>query len=438
VLNHCYSHKQKVLALMACLLVMISGCSAGTDIQKMPSIQPVVPPSQHHLRASLYFVQTDGTYLPEVRSIDLSAATSPEEALIRQLIAGPSGNLLPVIGKTAALNYVYIVGDTAYVDLTIPATQTTVRFSQACAQSLHDAFGISYLILTVDGRLPADAKTAITNPVQQKADTSVYLQLFFPDNRGQYIVGSVRRILKPADGDMDGPSQSNLMAAMGNDITLASMRKTGTRMDITLNGDPGGIHLYGYACIAMSVLRNVSKVQSVRIQIGGAWINDVPGLSGTGVFTVSSIKDIMGGLIQLYFASTDGKSLVPVKRSIPLKAAADPLQAVKEIIRGPLDVEKAGIRSVLPSGVEIGNALSLKRDESVTVLNLQPTFFKACASVSENTEKLLLYAFVNSLTERSDIQSVLFVSGGANVETLSGTISLYKPLLRNPGLIVQQ
>ena len=460
MLNRCCCRSKRGLALLLCVLQIaalcalalfgsasLAGCSANNRIEKMPFVEPAYPPLQHRLRASLYFAQADESLSAEVRLIDLDQSESPENGLVKQLIAGPTGNLLPVISDGAVLNYCYIVDDTAYVDLSMAKQQSLALFSSACVQSLHNAFGTSYLALTVDGQKPGNAQNGIVSAIPQKDESSCYVQLFFPDKRGQYVIPAVRHITKPANASMaksifsalqDGPTRTDLLFAIDPDsVTLSSEKQTGTGMDLYLKAEPNSIPLYGYACLAMSMLRNVPKVNLVRINVNGEWIHDVPGMAGEQGFTAASVKDIVGGLIKLYFAGADGKSLMQISRSVSFKEAADPLTPIKEIIRGPLDVEKTGIMNVLPPGVKTSDLVSLQRSESMAILDLKPSFYQSCSTLTEEAERLLLYAIVNSLTERAKISSVLFLQNGANTDTLSGTISLSKPLLRNPGIIIQ-
>ena len=443
-----YSHKRKWMAWMACFLLVLSGCHSSAQTEKMPFIAPVYPPLQHHLRAALYYALPDGSLTSEIHLIDLDHSISAENGLVKQVIDGPTGNLFPVIDKKTVLNYVYIVEDTAYVDISVSKQQSLVQFSKSCMQSLHDAFDISYIVLTVDGRMPLHAINGIEGLSLQKDDASKYIQLFFPDKRGQYIIPAVRHIAIPSDSDLatavmdalrNGPVSSDLSAAMDSEgISLTSIRRSGQTLSVYLAvAEQSAIDLQGYSCIAMSMLRNIPNVREVRINMNNTWVRDVPGLNGADAFTIDSISSILGGMIKLYFAGADGASLVAVNRSVPFKEAADPLSAIKEIIRGPLDVEKQGIMNVLPAGIKLSDILTLQHDDIMAILDLKASFYQACSGLSEDAEKLLLYSFVNALTERADIHSVLFLSDGTNAETLSGTVSLSVPLLRNPGLIMQ-
>ena len=69
------------------------------------------------------------------------------------------------------------------------------------------------------------------------------------------------------------------------------------------------------------------------------------------------------------------------------------------------------------------------------ILNLSQAFFDACSDITAESELLLTYAIVNALTERADIQQVLILCEGENVQTFDSDIVLARPLLRNPGLI---
>ncbi len=430
------------------ILVLLSGCNADTGREDMPYIEPEYPPLQHNFRVTLYYADEEGNLSGEIHLIDLDRTVSPEFGVIDQLIDGPSGALLPVVEDGVLLNHVYIVQDTAYVDVTLNKSQPLTLFTKACAQTLHEAFDVTYLVLTVDGHMPQQASSGVVLCTQQKDENPRYIQLFFPDTRGQYIISTIRHVTGDIrtntanaifDALMDGPSGKDLSEAMDDgDIVLTKTQQAGGVLNVYLRvPEENHIDLYGYACLAMSMIRNIQNVNEVMISVNGDWVGDVPGMNRTGSFTLDSMADIVGGLVELYFAGADGTSLVAVTRSVTIVDAANPLTGVREIIRGPLDTE-TGILNVLPAGVQTGDVISLERDGGLVVLDLSASFYMSCKELSGEAEKLLLYSIVNALTQRPDIRSVLFMNEGTNVQTLSGIISLERPLLRNPGLIVQQ
>ena len=387
----------------------------------------------------------DKTLAEEIRLIDLESAPSPEYGVIRGLMNGPSGALMPVLNPESALRHVYIVQDTAFVDISLEKPQDTALFARACARTLYEAFNVSYLILTVDGHMPADADGPVKLCNPQKEEGAQYAILLFPDMRGQYIIPAVRRIADASeqigvrtlfDALRNGPSGTQVEAAMGGDVRLERFSQADETLELFLRVPEGErVHLYGYACLAMSMLGNISAARRVHISENGQPVRDVPGIGEEGIFTAESIADILGGQVTLYFAAADGLRLERVTRSVPLHEAGDPLTAVREMLRGPLDTEKSGVLNILPAGVEVSDALSIGRDDNLAVLDLSEQFFQACADLPEEAEKLLLYSMVNALTERADIHFVLFLREGANVQTLGGFISLFKPLIRNPGII---
>lgn len=413
----------------------------------MPFIEPQYPPLAHHLRVPLYFATEDGKLESEIRLIDLDVQSSPEAGVVSGLILGPEGAIQPVISSDTTVNYVVIESDTVYVDLALTHSQPLLRFTQSLARTMGEAFGSTYLVLTINGHMPSTTSRSVELCVQSKVEDTAIYQLYYPEKRGQYIVPIIRHVKATAQSDavqgifdalMESPVSGDLLGLSNSDSDVRFIRygRSGDKLSLYIAvPEEDRIDLYGYACIAMSMLRNVAGVRFVRININNAWVKDVPGMDANGGFTVGSLFDITGIMVKLYFAGANGNMLVGVNRAVPFLLAQDPLIAVKEILRGPLDSDPKGITNVFPPNVQQDDFLSFRRHNDLAVIDLSASFYAACANLSLDAEKLLLYAIVNTVTERKDINAVLFTSVGANAQTLSGTISLYRSLLRNPGII---
>lgn len=93
-----------------------------TEVSNMPT--PTPAPEQ---RVMLLFAGSDGMLHPELRSVPLPAEIHERvRMVILEVLAGPTGNLQPVVPWPAELNVVFIDNQgTAFIDLTAPPEPLT-------------------------------------------------------------------------------------------------------------------------------------------------------------------------------------------------------------------------------------------------------------------------------------------------------------------------
>lgn len=94
----------------------------AVDIDTMPT--PTPAPEQ---RVMLLFGGSDGMLHPELRSVPLPAEVHERvRMVVVEVLAGPTGDLLPVVPWPAELNVVFIDNQgTAFIDLTAPPKPIT-------------------------------------------------------------------------------------------------------------------------------------------------------------------------------------------------------------------------------------------------------------------------------------------------------------------------
>jgi hypothetical protein len=92
------------------------------EVDALPT--PTPAPEQ---RAVLLFAGSDGLLHPELRNVPLPAELNERvRILVGELLAGPTGNLHPVVPWAAELNAVFIDREgTAFIDLTAPPDPLT-------------------------------------------------------------------------------------------------------------------------------------------------------------------------------------------------------------------------------------------------------------------------------------------------------------------------
>ena len=453
--KHCCSHKIRrglyvLLAAGVCLLGL-AGCRDEAQVEQLPYIQPQTPPARNDVRASLYFLQQeDGeAFASEVRQMQVPSTQTPEQVVVSELIRGPGSELFAVAPQGVALQSVALVQDTAFVDLVSSEGSDLSRlatFRTACALTLFETFGTSYVVLTVDGALPAQLDNGVEAANRER--DALYLMTYYPAKAGQYVVPSVRLtsrgrdlIQSLFDALKDGPASDDVAQVFRADsqAQLGAHRFSDGLVTLSFTlPENEDLSLMSYAALAMTMLQNLPGAQRVQMSVNAERVIDVPGLAADGTFTRNSLRNFEGGLVKLYFLSQNGRTLVPVRRAVSLREAANPLAIVKEMARGPMEEEQETAMSILPPNIAPEDVLSYTQDGSLGVLSLSDAFFEACSGITAEAELLLVYGIVNALTERQDIDQVLFLREGESAQTFDGDIVLAKPLLRNPGLIGPQ
>ncbi|MCG6964021.1 MAG: GerMN domain-containing protein [Acidobacteria bacterium] len=106
--------------LIVLYLVLRSGGGGGGEVSA-PGVLPTPTPAPEQ-KVMLLFLGRDGLLHPELRMVSLPAETEQRvRAVVSEILAGPSGRLLPVVPYQAQLLDVFIDGDGhAFVDLSPP------------------------------------------------------------------------------------------------------------------------------------------------------------------------------------------------------------------------------------------------------------------------------------------------------------------------------
>lgn len=135
--------------------------------------------------------------------------------------------------------------------------------------------------------------------------------------------------------------------------------------------------------------------------------------------------------VNLYFASLDGKYLIPEVREIGKKkvASEEVKKVLEELIKGPRGKELA---SSLPEGIRL-REVYLK--EGIAYLDFTKELQKRHSGGTEG-ELLTIYSLVNTLILNfPEIEKVQILVEGKEITTLAGHIDLRKPLSLNTSLL---
>ena len=134
----------------------------------------------------------------------------------------------------------------------------------------------------------------------------------------------------------------------------------------------------------------------------------------------------------LFFASDDGRRLVPTEREVPL--AEGVVAQARSIIEAQLAAEApAPLVSTIPKGATLRGIFVSQRNE--VFVDLDPSIRTAHPGGTLR-ELMTVYTIVHALlTNLPSLQEVQILIGGQEVDTLAGHVDLRRPLRKNDGLI---
>lgn len=130
--------------------------------------------------------------------------------------------------------------------------------------------------------------------------------------------------------------------------------------------------------------------------------------------------------VTLYFPTEDGERLVAVKAEIKAK---DVYTGALRLLIGGTD--EKGLTGVFPRDVRL---LGLTVNDGVAVADFSEELIKNFAGGSTG-ERMLVSSIVNTLTEFSEIRSVLITVEGKRIETISGHLDTSEPFERPVGIV---
>ena len=136
----------------------------------------------------------------------------------------------------------------------------------------------------------------------------------------------------------------------------------------------------------------------------------------------------------LYFASEDGRGLVPVQQEVPL--AEGTVAQARALIEAQLSAKAPPpLVSAIPEGTTLRGLFVTNRNEAF--VDLDATVRDKHPGGSMN-ELFTVYTIVNTITANlRDVDSVQLLIDGREVDTLAGHVDLRRPLRKNESLITQ-
>ena len=146
-----------------------------------------------------------------------------------------------------------------------------------------------------------------------------------------------------------------------------------------------------------------------------------------GVTDINSYEQVE---LTLYFSNEEGTALIPETRTV-VHSANTSLErlVVEQLAAGPLD---DAVNPVLPKETKI---LNVSVAENICYVNFDSSFL---AGVPNTSEKLTVYAIVDSLTELQTVNKVQITVNGSQDIMYRDAIPLNQPFDRNEQYILNQ
>jgi hypothetical protein len=133
----------------------------------------------------------------------------------------------------------------------------------------------------------------------------------------------------------------------------------------------------------------------------------------------------------LYYASTDGQTLVEVRRDVDL--APDAASQGREIVRAQLAPAPKPYVSVIPPGTTLRAFYVTERAEAFVDLSRELSAAHPGGSLAE---LMTIHALVNAVTRNLPaVQRVQILVDGQAVDTIAGHVDVRRPLARDTSLV---
>jgi len=251
----------------------------------------------------------------------------------------------------------------------------------------------------------------------KKTDVNVMnATLYFFNKDGSTIVASDKRIEYEDRNDLfretissliNGPDDKKHSPIMDKSVKVNDIRISDKTMILDFSKEYNNDNvLTTYAVI--KTMSQFPDIEKVKVTVNGREAIPEGALSGEEI-NLESDDDVLAGM-NLYFADKKKTKLVREYRKINI-TDTQPIEQyiVNELINGPKNENNSALLST-DTGV-----ISVETTEGTCYVNFKQDFISKNATNS-NTEKLIIYSLVNSLTERDHIKNVQLLIEGKKTD----------------------
>lgn len=480
-------------------LSLLTGCMSLSFVPERTNVSRTLPPAEsdgltapigdsaaeYTGRFTLNYISSDQQSLVAVsRTMRLTGEDLMAEKVMERLLDPPDTlpGVLPIAPEGTRLLWVEQSEGVATVNLSVDALALTEQelswMRAAIAATLVGTDGIQYANVLIGGKeesslaLPSGSLTRTDGNLtalwaQLQADQERFNQpdgrldrnatLYFPSQDGGYLLPEVRAV-RFSDDDYAlelirqlsaGGKNSRVLPGEGvlaanpaietleDGRRVISLKLAGGFEDVLaeIGVEPG----FAYGALVLTLCRFVPEIDALRITSAGAPIQ--PFILGgrtvapeDGVLSPDDFDSMIGRVAQVYLMDEATGKLRAVSRALERSAALSPRVLLEQVLAGPLPHE-AGVLAVSPEGTGKADIVGVRIEEGVALVNLSGNFYRSCQRLSEEAERNLVYAMVNTLCALSPVDKVRFFIDGQTVDTLATSICLRSALLPNPGIV---
>ena len=270
-------------------------------------------------------------------------------------------------------------------------------------------------VFTIANKNKGGGRTAVTLYLlsSDKSTVSEYSKAFSEKSSDKLYRAVAESLIK-------APNKKKYTAVADKDTEIKSIKNDNGNLTIDFSAEYANSELIStYAVI--KTFSQLKDVNAVKVTVNG---RDILGL---GYVTGDEINfesdDDCATTVLLYFADENKGNLVSEYRKINV-LDTQPIEQyiLNELIRGP---KAKGHIGLLPKNTDV---VSVETTDGTCYVNFKKSL------ESKESQELMIYSVVNTLTERNGVDCVQFLIDGKKSDN-AGTFDISAPLYRNESLI---
>jgi len=233
---------------------------------------------------------------------------------------------------------------------------------------------------------------------------------------------------------------ANMLPVLSETTGFSSVSLQGFQVTVDFNETIMQLPNYDNVLIRAALTRTLTQVKGVNTvccTVNGAPMLDSMGMP-IGPMTANTFIENAGTqinpdentVLNLYFASEDGNSLVKVKRNVTYNSniSLDKL-VVEQLLLGPIDGEIG--MPVMNTDTKV---MGVTTQDGTCYVNLNSAFLNSNGNI---TTDVAIYSIVDSLIELGNINKVQFYIDGEADVTFRETVNFTTQFSRNLDLVIQ-
>ena len=199
----------------------------------------------------------------------------------------------------------------------------------------------------------------------------------------------------------------------------------------------------GAVCYTLTTF--LPNIAGVEIYIGEERIDHVMLGATDGILFDNGIQkranyaSLLMDNCTLYFPDAEGKTLRAVQRAVPYNQRTSPRSLLMELFRGPTEADSQTDTQALLTGEALSDAdiLGISLQDQVLLVNFSSRFSEAGKGLTNNQDRLLAYAMVNTLLNVTHAHQIRFFVSGNVPEDFSGAVYWAGPFYQSFGMVAQ-